>query len=267
MARILIADTQEKDSFIQHLLKPKHEPVVVTTMSQAAIELKRQAFDLIIIDLHFDESRMFDAMHLVKAIPKNADKPVICLGSQNSSVTRAVSDSLSFTARAIGAWMYLDLPTYNQTQDPQAEVLRLIERCLVGEARKATQAERVDVQKQRAEIHQLRLKIEKEEWSAELDEKLVEMREKLTGLLLQNCDLHLGSILQQEAIDESRDLKDRVSESVTQGEDKATRKERKQTSDEVEHAVTELGIAEREEAAKKKRAEKPRPKAEGKAKL
>jgi CheY-like chemotaxis protein len=254
MANIFIADTKNENAFLQNLLQPAHELTVVTSMIEAAAALKAKTFDLIIIDLHFDESRMYDAMHLVKAIPKNADKPIICFGSQlNTRMPQPVTDALNFATKAMGAWMFLDLHKYNQTQEPDDELLRLIERCLVGEARKASQAERLDVHKQREEIHRLRVKIEDAEWSPELDEELVEMRHKLTGLLLQHCDLQLGSILQQEVIDKSRDLKDRVSESVTQGEDKATRKERKQTSDELHHAVNEIEISEREEEAKEKR--------------
>jgi CheY-like chemotaxis protein len=254
MAKIFIADTKDGKAFLRTLLEPNHELTVVTSMTDAAAALKEKTFDLIIIDLHFDESRMYDAMHLVKAIPKNANKPIICFGSQQQTrMPQTVNDALNFATKALGAWMFIDLHTYNQAKDPNDELSRVIERCLVGEARKVSQAERLDLHKQREEIHRLRLKIENEEWSAELDEKLIEIRHKLTGLLLQNCDLHLDSISQQEAIDKSRDLKDRVSESVTQGEDKATRKERKQTSDELHHAVTELEISEREEEAEEKR--------------
>lgn len=259
MARILIADTEEKDSLIQNLLKPKHELVVVTTMSQAAIELKRQPFDLVIIDLHFDESRMFDAMHLVKSIPRNADTPIIGISSRISRIPRAIMDGMSFTARALGAWMFLDVHEYNQTQDPEAEVLRVIERCLVGEARRATHEARADVHKQRQDIHRLRLRIEQEEWSPELDRMLIEMRQKLTALLLQQCELHMVNMSQQEVIDESRDLKDRVAESVMADEDKSTRSERQQTLKELQQSVGEIQIAQREEEKKRRKKRDRRP--------
>ena len=45
-----------------------------------------------------------------------------------------------------------------------------------------------------------------------------------------------------------------MSESVVANEDEATRGERKQTLEELHHAVDEFAIAEREEEAKKKRA-------------
>lgn len=80
------------------------------------------------------------------------------------------------------------------------------------------------------------------------------MRRKLTTLLVDVCDLNIDSIAQQEQVDESRHLKDRVSESVIASEDEATRGERKQTLDELHHAVDEFAIAEREEEASKKRA-------------
>jgi CheY-like chemotaxis protein len=255
MARILIAEPAEGDEFLESLLKPRHELVVVATMNSAVTRLKKDTFDLIIIDLHFDESRMFDLMNVIRAMSKYDEKPIICVASKSTRITQTVIDGMSFTARALGAWMFLDLQKYNQTQDHQDELLRIFERCLTGEARKTTQAARVDLHQRRQEIHKLRLEIEKAQWSPEMDKKVAEMRQDLMALLAEHCELHMETISQQEAIDESRDNKDRVSECVTQTEDKATRTERKQTLDELHHAVSELQIAEREES-KKKRAER-----------
>jgi CheY-like chemotaxis protein len=253
MARILIAEEEQNESLIQTLLRPKHELVVVTTMSQAATVLRDQVFDLIIIDLYFDESRMFDLMHLARSISKSADKPIICIGSRSGRMHRPVNDGLDFTVRALGAWMFLDVHNYNQTKDPRAAILRVIERCLIGAARKATHKARVDLQAQRDEIHRLRTNIENEEWSEEVEAQLVQLRHNLTALLLNLCDMNLGNIAQQELIDESRSQRDRVSPGVVMAEDSATRAERKQTLEELHRTVDEFRITEREEEAQKNR--------------
>lgn len=252
MARILIAEGQVQGSFTQSLLGSAHDLSIATTMSQFAARLKNDSFDLIVIDLHFDESRMFDAMHLAKTISNNADKPVICIATRISRIHRPITHSLDFTVRALGAWMFLDVHRYNGTQDPKAELLRVIERCLIGEARKANREARIDLHKRRYEIHQLRSQIEKEDWSEDVEERLVELRHKLTALLLDLCDLNMGNMSQQQRIDESRNQHDRVAESVLADEDKATRAERMQTIDELHHAVDEFRIAEREEETKKR---------------
>jgi CheY-like chemotaxis protein len=224
MAGILIAEALNSDGMLQQLLRPTHEVVTAVDMKSALAELKKDTFDLVIIDLHFDESRMFDLMQVIHAMPRYANKPIICIASRSTSITQVVYEGMSFTARALGAWMFLDL--YKKHQGTHDELLRIIERCLTGEARRITQAARLDLHQHRQKIHKLRMEIQNEEWSPELEEKLADMREKLTTLL-EHCELHMESLSQQETIDESRELKDRVSESVTQAEDKATRIERK----------------------------------------
>lgn len=142
MAKIFVAESEQSFSYIQNLLNSKHELVSVKTLRDAAAKLKKQSFDLIIIDLYFDESRMFEAMQLAKTIPKNADKPIICMAT--SQIRAPFIDSVDFTARALGAWMFIDVYEHGQTGDAKSELLRVIERCLAGDARKATRAARVE---------------------------------------------------------------------------------------------------------------------------
>ncbi len=256
MAQILLADNQANNSFTQNLLKDKHEFVVATSMGKAATALKSEVFDLIIIDLGFDESRMFEAMQLVKTISKNADKPVICISTGSAKIQRPLLDSVDFTARAMGAWMFLDVNDYNQTQSQKSELLRVIDRCLLSYARKETSRARLDLHQQRIEIHRLRSNIEHAEWSNDYEERLVELRKKLAALLVNVCDLSIGTFSHQEEIDELRGQHDFVSDSVVSAEDVATRSERKQALNELHHAVDEFEISEREDLAREKRAQK-----------
>jgi len=226
-------------------------------MSEAAAALKNQSFDLFIIDLHFDESRMFEAIQLVRTFSKNAEKPVICIAQQAAQLHAPIKHSLEFTTSALGAWMFLDVHDHEDKPNLKTDLSRVIERALLGKARKATSKMRTDLHKQREDIHRLRVKIETEEWSDDVEEELVELRRNLAALLLTLCDVNIGNIAQQEQIDESRNLKDRVSDKAIEDEDKATQGERKQTLRELRHAVKEFEIAEREEEAAKKREENP----------
>jgi response regulator RpfG family c-di-GMP phosphodiesterase len=251
--RILIADSRKDESFIQSLLAPEFEVIAVTTMKQATKLLKEEQFDLIMVDVRFDESRMFEVMQLSRILPLSAEKPVICFAVEVTPIGRIVHESLCFTARALGAWMFLSLHDLAEVEARRAELLRVIQRCLTGEERKKTHAARVDVHKRRLDIHQLRVDVEREEWSQELEDRLLEIRSDLTTLLHELCDLQIGSISQQESIDESRRMKDYVDDSVVEAEDQATRVERKETLEELNSAVDEFKITEREESKKKRR--------------
>lgn len=256
MPKVFIADAQQSGSFIQKLLEPEFDVVAVTTMKQADKLLKAERFDLILIDVHFDESRMFEIMQLARILPLNSDKPIICFAIQDSAIMRIVEESLTFTARALGAWMFLALHNRAEIEQDSDELLRVIRRCLTGEERKKTHAARLEVHKRRIHIHQMRLQVERQEWSQEIEKALTEMRADLTALLHEVCDLQIGSISQQDSIDESRRMKDYVNESITDAEDEATRAERRETLEELNSAVNEFRIAEREDSkmSRKKRA-------------
>jgi response regulator RpfG family c-di-GMP phosphodiesterase len=251
--RILIADSRKDESLIQNLLASEFEVIAVTTIKQATKALKEEQFDLIMVDVSFDESRMFDVLQLSKAHPLSAETPVICFAVEVTPIGRVVHESLCFTVRALGAWMFLSLHDLAHVEMRRAELLRVIQRCLTGEERKKTQAARVDVHKRRLDIHQLRVDVETEDWSQQLEDRLLQIRADLTTLLHELCDLQIGSISQQESIDESRRMKDYVDVSVVEAEDEATRIERKESLEELNSSVDEFKIAQREEAKKKRR--------------
>lgn len=108
MAKIFIADRVQQNSFTQNLLQKTHDVTVATTLSGAAKAIKEQTFDLLIIDLAFDESRMCEALYLFKANQKNREKPVICISTNEPTMQKTFFESLDFATRAMGAWMFID---------------------------------------------------------------------------------------------------------------------------------------------------------------
>jgi hypothetical protein len=200
---------------------------------------------------------MFELLSDVRKTSVNADNPIICFCTRDTPLTRTMHESIEVASKALGAWMYLDQHEYNVTKDPDAELLRIIERCLTGEARKKTQAERMDLQKQREELHRLREALEDREWSENLEDRVVELRKNLAAVLLDLCKLHVNNIDQQEEIATSRDQRDRVSESVNTAENGAMREERKQFLNETRQTVKEVEIGEREETKRTQGRRKP----------
>lgn len=156
-------------------------------------------------------------------------------------------ETIEVASKALGAWMYLDQHEYGVSNDPDAAMRRIIERCLTGEARKKTQSGRMDIQKQREKIQSLREALEDQEWSENLQERVVELRRNLASLLLELCESNVDNIAHQEQIADSREQKDRVSEAVHLSEDGAAYNERRQLLNETEQTVKELELDEKEE--------------------
>jgi CheY-like chemotaxis protein len=252
MSRILLAATADDVSAIERIFGDRHELVILTsTIFDALATLKEHAFDLIILGVHFDESRMFELLRNINAARQDGDTPVICFCSRDTPLTRTMHESIDVASKALGAWMYLDLHEFNVSKDPDAEMRNIIERCLTGEARKKTQASRMNSQKQREELQRLREALEHEEWSENLEDRVLEMRRKLAVVLLELCGSKVNSLTQQEEVASSRDRKERVSESVHSAEDGAMRTERGLSLDETKQTVKEVEIGEREEAKRK----------------
>jgi len=254
MANIFIADTPEGVADLERILGKRHQLTVVSKMRAAEAALEQGTFDLIIIGVHFDESRMFDLLPKVKASANNADKPIICFCGRDTEMTRYMHDSLEFSSKKLGAWMYLDQHLYNVVQNSDAELRRVIQRSLTKQMRKDTQKARVDIQKAREEIQLLRSNLLSDEWSLELEDRLGDLRLKLASVLLDLSKLHVDNIAQLEEIAQSRNLKDRVSDTVFNDENKESQVERTQRLTEVGQLVKEQNIvAEEEEIGKKGR--------------
>lgn len=251
MAHILIADTTDGAANLERILDG-HELVVANKMSAALEQLRTQVFDLIIVGVHFDGSRMFELLPQIRKIEKCAEKPVICFCTRDTEMTRIMHNSLEYTSSALGAWMYLDQHEYNVHQDPDAELRRVIERCLTHQARKESLAKRIDAQKEREEIHRLRMALEADDWSVDLEDRLGELRRTLSKVLLELYQALLHSEEQRESIAQSRELHDRVSNAVMTSENEMTGEEKKQWRTEHDQSVQEQELIDREETKGKK---------------
>lgn len=237
MARILLAASPDDVASLERVLKKRHELVIATTMTAASKALKEQAFDLIIAGLHFDDSRMFDLIQMAKRNGENSKKPIISFCSRDTQMSRTMHHSLEFAARAVGAWMYIDQHEFNVSQDPDAEMLRIIERCIAGETRAVLQERRKQIQRSRDHIQEKREALEAMEWSPKLEEQSSGLRHDLEELLELLSHLQSDSNFQKESIEQSRKLEDRVANQVTALENGMTRQENIQSLDVNSNAI------------------------------
>jgi hypothetical protein len=108
MARVLVADVSTMDERIRACL-PEHELVFVRTMAQAMAELRRDGFGLIVIGLHFDESRMFELLTHVRSLPAYEDAAVVCVQGQDIPLPEAAMRTIDMAVKALGGAAFVDL--------------------------------------------------------------------------------------------------------------------------------------------------------------
>lgn len=249
MARIFIAATTADKGFIERILGDSHELITSDALSEALAKIKDEVFDLVMISLHFDQSRMFDLLRELHTA--QYDTPVICFCARDTTLTRTAHNSIDVATKALGAWMYLDHQKYNDTDSPDDELRRVIERCITGEVRKEIQSDRMDIHKQREKLLRLRQALADKEWTVDLEDRVAELREKLAQVLLELSELQIASIAQQELVAESRRLDDRVSLPVETAENSMDQEETRIGIQESEQLGQEQGVVPAEEAKAK----------------
>ena len=125
--RILVADTSDSDRRLSAILAGQ-DVVFARTMGEAQRLLTQQQFDLVMIGVHFDDSRMFDLVRHVRASGRHVDKPVACVRSHRFISAAAISlEGLEIAARALACSLFLDLTKYPDDAQGNAEVRKLLD--------------------------------------------------------------------------------------------------------------------------------------------
>jgi hypothetical protein len=108
IAKVLVADVEEMDDRIRECL-PEHDLVFVRTMVEAVRELRRDGYQVVVIGLHFDESRMFELLQYVRSLPKYDDTPVLCVQGMELTLPDAIRKNIDVAVKALGGKAFLDL--------------------------------------------------------------------------------------------------------------------------------------------------------------
>jgi PleD family two-component response regulator len=106
--RVLIADIPEMDEKIRECL-PGHNLSFVRTMHDAIRALRHDGFQLIVIGLDFDESRMLELLQYVRGLPRYKDVPVVCVHAENMNLRQAVMKNIDIAVKALGGIGFLNL--------------------------------------------------------------------------------------------------------------------------------------------------------------
>jgi len=123
--RILVADTPESDRRLAEVLNG-HELAFARTLGQAQRLLAQAAFDLIVIGVHFDDSRMFDLVRLVRTGGQN-EPPMACVRCHRFTSPAISIEGLEVAARAAACNLFLDLTKFPDDAGGNAEVRKALE--------------------------------------------------------------------------------------------------------------------------------------------
>ncbi len=107
-AKVLVADVPESDEKIRDCL-PGHDLHFVRNFPQAIKELRKDGYQLIVIGMHFDESRMFELLRYVRGLPKHNDLPVICVQCLDVLLSESVLKNMDDAVKALGGTAFVDL--------------------------------------------------------------------------------------------------------------------------------------------------------------
>lgn len=123
--RILVADTPDSDRRLSAILAG-HEVIFARTLGEAQRLLEEREFDLVMVGVHFDDSRMFDLVRHVRAGGSHAERPVVCVRSHRLAAAISL-EGLEIAARALACNLFLDLTKYPDDAKGNAEVRQLLD--------------------------------------------------------------------------------------------------------------------------------------------
>jgi CheY-like chemotaxis protein len=123
---VLIAAPDMDDRVLECLADCR--ATLVRTFDEAKQALREHLFKLIVIDLNFDEVRMFDLLHHVRSLADCNDVPVVCV--QASEAGAGLGAAFDRLVKMFGGKGFVDLRARNDTL---AGAFRQLRRIVAGE--------------------------------------------------------------------------------------------------------------------------------------
>ena len=129
--KILVADVPELDARLIQLFGGERL-FFVRALDEAIRTLERDDFDLLIISVHFDDSRMFDLLRQVRLDGRNKGIPIVCVREPGLGFTAISGNTLDVTCRALDANAFIDMPKIKDEDERNAVLKRTVDELLKG---------------------------------------------------------------------------------------------------------------------------------------
>lgn len=128
MARILVADTCKDGGRISRVLAKEHQITVTAKLDNAVQFVHRNNIDLILCNVHFEESRMLDFLQWIKSTESTRKVPFLCYKDANTVLSSEGEHIADVVARELGACGYIDASDEHTLSD--GELLKIVSRSL-----------------------------------------------------------------------------------------------------------------------------------------
>lgn len=106
--RVLIAGTQHAIGVLQKVLADEFHITVATSIADALA--KSAAADLVMCNVQFDDSRMFEFVHALRESPGGRKVPVICCRVHSEALTPNLRRAIEQALDALGIAVFVDRP-------------------------------------------------------------------------------------------------------------------------------------------------------------
>ena len=123
--KVLVADVPEVHARVAAVLA-QERVVFVHTLAAALKALAAEDFDLVLIGMHFDDSRMFDLLHAVRAGSRNRAVPIVCYRMRALAFMALSTEAIEVTVKALGAGAFADLASSASEEQGDAALARLV---------------------------------------------------------------------------------------------------------------------------------------------
>ena len=107
--RVLVADGARGIAIAERMLSGTCVVVGATSTSDALRRLGAGGISLVLCDVEFDDSRMFDLLRYVRAEPSTRGIPFLCVRTRQGELAPAVVEGLDIASRALGGAGFVDL--------------------------------------------------------------------------------------------------------------------------------------------------------------
>ena len=123
---ILIAAGPQVEERLRRVLA-EHRLTSTRTLSQAVSLLDQQEFGMVIVDVHFDDSQMFELLHHIRINRQDAAVPIVCILGAHGTLSKVLIVSLNYAVKAMTANAFLDFAKMTDDAAGNGRLRRIIE--------------------------------------------------------------------------------------------------------------------------------------------
>ena len=119
MRRVLVAGTQDAVDTARAVLGGEFELTAAYSVTQALKEVEG-GVELVLCNVRFDDSRMFDFLGALNAMPRARRLPVVCCRVARSPVSAGARRGIELALEALGVLAFLDMHEVEARDGPEA---------------------------------------------------------------------------------------------------------------------------------------------------